>query len=161
MSLAGTTSGPNKLMRPPAEGHAWAGLPPRQLNPTGGSRKVLIDSSLNGIYTYYMSLFKFHVTFSEKLWKSQRTFFSQGGHSVRKCHIIKWQIICKPKDRWGLGIKNLDKMNISLLCKWCWKIESGEGLWQDIYKISTYNIGLLLWFSIDKMIMLVGLICLK
>jgi hypothetical protein len=26
-------------------------------------------------------------------------------------------------------------MNISLLCKWWWKFENNEGLWQDIVKI--------------------------
>jgi hypothetical protein len=25
-------------------------------------------------------------------------------------------------------------MNISLLCKWWWKFENGDGLWQDIIK---------------------------
>jgi hypothetical protein len=25
-------------------------------------------------------------------------------------------------------------MNISLLCKWWWKAENGEGIWQDIIK---------------------------
>ena len=25
-------------------------------------------------------------------------------------------------------------MNISLLCKWWWRLEKGEGLWQEIVK---------------------------
>jgi hypothetical protein len=25
-------------------------------------------------------------------------------------------------------------MNISLLCKWWWKFEKGEGMWQEIVK---------------------------
>jgi hypothetical protein len=33
-----------------------------------------------------------------------------------------------------MGIKDLRKMNISLLCKWWWKLENGEGLWQEIVK---------------------------
>lgn len=33
-----------------------------------------------------------------------------------------------------MGIKDTRKMNISLLCKWCWKLENGVGLWQDIIK---------------------------
>lgn len=31
-----------------------------------------------------------------------------------------------------MGIKNIEKMNISLLTKWWWKLEHEEGLWQDI-----------------------------
>jgi hypothetical protein len=30
-----------------------------------------------------------------------------------------------------LGIKNLTKFNISLMCKWWWKLEDGVGPWQD------------------------------
>ena len=37
-----------------------------------------------------------------------------------------------PRIRGGLGIKDLRKLNISLLAKWWWKLENGEGLWQDI-----------------------------
>jgi len=33
-----------------------------------------------------------------------------------------------------LGVKDLRKMNISLLCKWWWKLEHEQGLWQDIVK---------------------------
>ena len=32
----------------------------------------------------------------------------------------------------GLGIKDIRKMNLSLLCKWLWKIDSESGLWQEI-----------------------------
>jgi hypothetical protein len=34
----------------------------------------------------------------------------------------------------GLGVKDLRRMNISLLCKWWWKIENEEGLWQEIVR---------------------------
>jgi hypothetical protein len=32
----------------------------------------------------------------------------------------------------SLGIKDLTKMNLNLLCKWWWLLETGEGNWQDI-----------------------------
>jgi hypothetical protein len=40
-------------------------------------------------------------------------------------------------------VKDLRKMNISLLCKWWWKIENGEGLWQEIVskKNTKYKVG--------------------
>jgi hypothetical protein len=38
------------------------------------------------------------------------------------------------KKKGGLGIKDLRKMNISLLCKWWWRLEKGEGLWHEIVK---------------------------
>jgi len=33
-----------------------------------------------------------------------------------------------------LGIKDLEKMNVSLLCKWWWKLENEDGLWQQVVK---------------------------
>jgi hypothetical protein len=52
----------------------------------------------------------------------------------RKYHLVKWQV-CKSKKKCGLGIKNLWKMNIALLCKWWWALETGNGLWQEIVKV--------------------------
>jgi hypothetical protein len=47
---------------------------------------------------------------------------------------VKWDVITKTKRKGGLGIKDLRRMNLSLLCKWWWKIETGEGLWQEIVR---------------------------
>jgi hypothetical protein len=61
--------------------------------------------------------------------------------------MVKWKVICKSKRRGGLGIKDLRRMNISLLCKWWWKLEKENGLWQQIiiYKYmqnkSIHNVG--------------------
>jgi hypothetical protein len=51
-----------------------------------------------------------------------------------KYHLVKWVKICKSKNKGGLGIKDLRKMNLGLLCKWWWKLEREEGLWQEIVK---------------------------
>ena len=52
----------------------------------------------------------------------------------RKYHLLKWEKICKNKKKGGLGIKNLRKMNVSLPCKWWWKLEKEDGLWQRIVR---------------------------
>jgi len=53
----------------------------------------------------------------------------------KKYHLVKWDIINKSKKFGGLGIKNILLMNISLLCKWWWKLETDKGLWQSIVKM--------------------------
>jgi len=50
----------------------------------------------------------------------------------KKYFLVKWCKIVTPKSKGGLSIHDLRKMNQSLLCKWWWKIEKGEGLWQEI-----------------------------
>jgi hypothetical protein len=81
-----------------------------------------------------MSIYLLPKTVAEVLDKQRRVFFWQGGNTKKKYRLIKWDIICKSKKKGGLGIKNIRKMNLSLLCKWWWKLENEEGLWQDLVK---------------------------
>jgi hypothetical protein len=69
-----------------------------------------------------------------KILDKQRTFFWQGGSTKKKYRLIRWEIICKSKKKGGLGIKDIRKMNISLLCKRWWRLEKEQGVWQDIVK---------------------------
>jgi hypothetical protein len=81
-----------------------------------------------------MSIYLLPKTVIKEMDKVRRTFFSQGGHTRRKYHLIKWIKVCKSKKKGGLGIKDVRKMNLSLLCKWWWRLEKESGLWQDIVK---------------------------
>jgi hypothetical protein len=44
-----------------------------------------------------------------------------------KYHLVKWDKGCKSRKKGGLGIKNLRKMKIGLLCKWWWMLEKNKG----------------------------------
>ena len=35
-----------------------------------------------------------------------------------KYHLVRWGVLCKSKKKGGLGIKDIRKMDISLLYKW-------------------------------------------
>ena len=85
-------------------------------------RTTLINSSLNNSPIYHMSVYLLSKSTINAMDEIRRPFFLQGG-TKRKYHLIKWEIICKSKRKGGLGIKNLRKMNINLLCKWWWKLE--------------------------------------
>jgi len=97
-------------------------------------RTILINSSLSSSFIYHMSMYLLPKTITHKLDKQRRTFFWQGNGLKRKYHLIKWETICQSKDRGGLGIKSIRKMNVSLLSKWWWKLDNEKGLWQDIVK---------------------------
>ena len=81
-----------------------------------------------------MSMSLLHKTIINKIDVIRKRFFWQGGGTKRKYHLVKWSRICQTKEKGGLGVKDLRKMNISLLCKWWWKIEKEEGLWQEIVR---------------------------
>jgi hypothetical protein len=46
--------------------------------------------------------------------------------------LIKWNIICCPKDQGGLGIEVLEIKNLCLLRKWLDKLINQEGVWQEL-----------------------------
>jgi hypothetical protein len=70
----------------------------------------------------------------KQLDKQRRIFFWQGGGHKKKYHLLRWEIICKNKKKGGLGIKSIEKMNLSLLCKWWWRLNNESELWQDLVK---------------------------
>lgn len=80
-----------------------------------GGRLILINSSLSSVPIYHMSMFLLHDTILEKMNKIIRRFFWQCGSSKKKYDMVKWALICKPKDKGGLGIKNLKIFNACLL----------------------------------------------
>ncbi|WVZ79760.1 LOW QUALITY PROTEIN: hypothetical protein U9M48_027301 [Paspalum notatum var. saurae] len=102
-------------------------------------RIVLINSCLTNAPIYHMSMYLLHKTVIARIDKCRRNFLWQGGSLKKKYHLVKWSRACEEKKRGGLGIKSLSKLNISLLCKWWWKLETEDGLWQDIVKVKYLN----------------------
>lgn len=95
-------------------------------------RLTLINSSLSSSFIYHMLIYLFPQTIIQLLDKQRRTFFWQGGGSKRKYHFVRWGVVCKSKQKGGVGIKYIRKMNIGLLCKWWWKLETENGIWQEL-----------------------------
>ena len=101
-------------------------------------RTTLINSSLSNTFIYHMSMYLLSKLIHEKLDKQRRTFFWQGGGQKKKYHLLRWDIINKSKTYGGLGIKNIHKMSVSLLCEWWWKLETENDIWQQIVTKKIY-----------------------
>ena len=97
-------------------------------NRSTARRTTLINSSLNNAPIYQMSIYLLPKTVVANLDRLRRIFFCQGGGTKKKYHLIRWPKICKSKKKEGLGIKDIRLMNISLLCKWWWKLDNEQGL---------------------------------
>jgi mannosylglycoprotein endo-beta-mannosidase len=70
-----------------------------------------------------MSMFLLPKIILKKMDSIRKRFFWQGNGTKRRYHLVKWLNITKPKQKGGLGVKELRKMNISLSGKWWWKLE--------------------------------------
>jgi hypothetical protein len=74
-------------------------------------------------------MYLFPKTITKELDKQRRTFFWQG---VSEKKLPPGQVASdmQKQEKGGLGIKGIEKMNLSLLCK----LDSRKGLWQDIIR---------------------------
>ncbi|KAK3189704.1 hypothetical protein Dsin_029265 [Dipteronia sinensis] len=69
-----------------------------------GGRLVLIKTVMASIPIYYMSMFKI-----------------SDGIQNKKIHPIRWEVLCKNKRNFGLGVGAILHKNNSLLAKWVWR----------------------------------------
>ena len=70
---------------------------------------------------------------TKRIEKIQRDFLWGGGRLERKAHLIKWKVVCSPKEEGGLGIRKIDVLNKALLGKWVWRYAyEKENLWKRV-----------------------------
>ena len=94
---------------------------------------TLIKSVLTSLPIYFLSFFRIPKKVTEKLVSIQRRFLWGGDIDQNKIAWIKWETLCLPKDKGGLGIKDLNTFNIALLGKWGWNLFQHEGqLWARV-----------------------------
>lgn len=70
-------------------------------------RLVLIQSVLNSIPPYYLSLFKMPKKVAKQIIRLQRDFFWHGANNKKGVPLVKWDLIQKPKSLEGLGVDDL------------------------------------------------------
>ena len=99
-----------------------------------GGRLVLINSVLTSLTMFMLSFFEVPKGVLEKLDYFRSRFFWQSDEHKKKYRLVKWSILCQPKEIGGLGIKNLDIQNRCLLSKWLFKLINEEGIWQSLLR---------------------------
>lgn len=69
----------------------------------------------------------------DKLVRIQRSFLWGGGPDQTKIAWINWETVCLPKEKGGLGIKDINNFNMALLDKWEWNLRQQRGeLWAKV-----------------------------
>jgi hypothetical protein len=58
-----------------------------------------------------------------------------GGVEDKKLCWVKWDHICLPRGKGGLGVKTLELFNLALLSKLKWRfLSEGEAMWADLLR---------------------------
>jgi hypothetical protein len=94
-----------------------------------GGRLVLINSVLNSIPIFFLSFMRLPSLVLKKLIRIQREF------------LLKWRVVCQEKKKGGLGVRDLNVVNLSLLLKWKWRLLQNDdtALWKDVI-VAKYGI---------------------
>ena len=87
-----------------------------------GGRVTLINAVLTALPIYFFSFFRIPNKIVEKLANIQRRFLWGEGMEQRKIVWVNWETVCLPKEKGGLGIKDLWTFNTALLGKWRWEL---------------------------------------
>ncbi|KAG5598573.1 hypothetical protein H5410_029943 [Solanum commersonii] len=65
--------------------------------------------------------------------KIRRSFIWQGNNEKRAFHLVNWDVLIESKKDGGLGIRNLNTDNQSLLMKWLWRYNlEPYSLWRNV-----------------------------
>jgi mannosylglycoprotein endo-beta-mannosidase len=108
-----------------------------------GGRIILTEICLSNVPGFMMSFFRVPKGVLKRFDFFRARVLWQEREGVRKYHLVKWADVCQPRDQGGLGLTNLDVKNISLLCKWLWRLENEEGDWQKILKFKYFKNGII------------------
>jgi hypothetical protein len=84
---------------------------------------VLIKAGLSSIPIFQFSALYAPVGIKKELAIITRKFLWQGGKvNGKKFHMFKWATTCAPKENGGLGIRDLEKINLALGAKVIWRV---------------------------------------
>ncbi|XP_058757405.1 uncharacterized protein LOC131630662 [Vicia villosa] len=108
-----------------------------------GGRVTLINAVLNAIPSFTFSFYKSPLKVLNKIRGIQRNFLWSGNANKRSINWVKWDTICKPKDKGGLGVRDVGEFNRALLLKWKWRLLKDDGaVWKSFVQWRYKNIRL-------------------
>lgn len=104
-------------------------------------RVTLAQSSLSNIPGYTMQTCSIPMAVCEEAERICRDFIWGSSPTRRKCHLISWEKLCKPKNAGGLGFRSLCTLNMAHMMKLGWQVVANpEKLWVQAMR-SKYRCG--------------------
>jgi hypothetical protein len=78
-----------------------------------GGRIVLLNSVCNAIPIFYLSYMKIPIQVWKNVRRIQREFLWGGRNGRKRISWNKWNVVCLPKIKGGLGVRDVRVVNIS------------------------------------------------
>jgi hypothetical protein len=98
-----------------------------------GGRLTLLKSTLSSLPTFYLSLFTIPCSVAKRIEQIQRKFLWGGSDDTFKHCLVKWDTVCSPIAKGGLGVRKLVPFNCAFLDKWLWRFGVEDNrLWKRV-----------------------------
>ena len=98
-----------------------------------GDCLTLLKSTFSSLPTFYLSLFTIPCSVAKRIEQIQRNFLWGGTVEASKHPLVKWDTVCSPIAKGGLGVRKLVTFNRALLGKWLWRFGvEGNRLWKRV-----------------------------
>ena len=85
-------------------------------------RTTLIQAVNSAILAYTKQTTAVPKKMCDEIDRLNRNFLWGDTPDRRKVHLVKWDMVCKPKIEGGLGLKKARGQNLALLAKLGWKL---------------------------------------
>ena len=111
-------------------------LPWRGRYNTNVGKVALVNACLSSLPIFLMGFYLLSAGIHAGFDKHRGASYWNAADNRRKYRLVKWKLMCRPKNLGGLGIINMSVMNKCLMIKWWWKIMSSgaSSLWYSILK---------------------------
>lgn len=105
-----------------------------------GGHEVMIKAVIQAIPTYAMSYFRIPTTINREIESMSAKFWWSEKLQERKVHWMKWKDLTLPKNKGGLGFRDLTLFNKELLAKQVWiLLANPETVTARVFKARYYK----------------------
>ena len=102
---------------------------------SNASKEILIKVVAQAVPSYTMSCFKLPDTLCDELTGMVRQFWWGQVKEEKKLAWMSWDKMCLPKEKGGMGFRDLKKFNLALLAKQGWRLQTNSAsLFYRVYK---------------------------